>query len=397
MRDAVDRVDRERAERIQEWQRLYGEYLDREKDHKDRERGRGEVPVTPFLLLRYAKTDMGVRPITAASRFWETPYIWVESSDPYGNPVAGESNYLHALVFNGGAFQAAPVKVDFYWADPSLGLGPASMNYIGTEWVMIDSLGSFDVRCSAAWIPTVVNDGHECVMVNTSCALADPILQPFQPLLDRHVGQKNLHVVPGHAGQTLMYTLQVNNIFPIPMQTTIAVRFDQMAVIRGAGDFPLHQLGGLAATDDLRTAHPGLDLTDIYVRHSDAHRIAQRSAVLERHSRTSAPRFFTPLEGMGMAISVESRGPRGMMQSTGMGRFAGDLLTSLDTFREMPGTGYEGRAIQDFMLEPFALQSVDVQLQVPTNAEPGQIFIARLSQHAGPLTVGGYSIVVVIE
>lgn len=395
VREAVDQVDRDRAERVELWKRRYREYLDSQGD--GRGDGRGKVPVTPFLLMRYGPTDMGARPMTSATRFWETPYIWVESSDKYGNAVAGEPNYLHALVFNGGAFQAAPVKVDFYWANPSLGLGAANMNYVGTEWVMIDRLSSQDVRCPTPWIPSVVNDGHECVMVNTTCTLADPILQPFQPMLDRHVGQKNLHVIAGHAGQKLVYTLQVNNLFPVAMPALITARFSQLLMTDRGHNIPLYQLGGLAATFDPRRTKPAQEATDLYERETHAHRITQRMASLERRARVDRSLAFQPLEGMGMSIAVQTRGARGMVQPAGVGTFASHLFASLDAFREIPTSGRQGMVIEELSLEAYAFQSIDVQVEIPVSAESGQIFVTHLANQAGPFTVGGYTIVAIIE
>jgi hypothetical protein len=392
VREAVEEQDRDRARRMEEWEKRYGDLLKSQDGH-----GRDETPVTPFLLIRYANIDGGARPITSATRFWETPFIWVESSDPYGNAVAGEQNFLHALIFNGGAFQAAPVKVDFYWANPALGLGPANMNYVGTEWVEIPRLGSKDVRCPTPWVPVVVNNGHECVMVNSSCALSDPILHPFQPTLDRHVGQKNLHVVAGKAGQKLLYTLQVTNIFPIEMPALITAQFTQLMLTREDHNIPLHQLGGFAATFSMREKTSHFRLTDTYVRDSPAHRIAQRGAALERRATIPASIPFKPLRGRGMAVTVDARGPRGTIQSGEMGRYTGDLFAALDMFREGRGGNPEGVVIEKLHLDAFSFQTIEVQVDVPADAEAGQIFVTHLSHYAGPLTVGGYSMVVVIQ
>src|SRR2546421_11043000 len=121
VRGLLEEYDKVRQEEVARRRREYEAWL---KDQK----GGDQPPVTPFLLIRYSTTDLGARPIPPGVPFWSSPDIWVESSDPAGNPVAGEPNFLHARIFNLGAFQAAPVQVDFYWANPALGLGPANMN-----------------------------------------------------------------------------------------------------------------------------------------------------------------------------------------------------------------------------------------------------------------------------
>lgn len=393
VRKAVEEQDRDRARRIEEWQRRYGELL----KGKHGEHDPGETPITPFLKIMYSALDTGARPITPATRFWETPYIHVESSDQYGNAVAGEPNFLHAEIFNGGAFQAAPVQVDFYWANPALGLGPANMNYIGTEWVEIPRLGSEDVRCNTPWIPVMVNDGHECVMVNCSCWLSDPILYPFQPMLDRHVGQKNLHVVAGKAGQKLVYTLQVNNVFPIEMHALIVARFTQLMLTEEGHKIPLHQLGGFAATFSMHEKTSPFHMTDVYERDSTAHRISQRGAALARRASVPAPVSFKRLEGRGMSVAVNTSGPRGTIKVGKMGRFAGDLFESIDMFRGDHGIDPEGTIIAKLSLDAFSFQTIEVQVDVPPDAKPGQIFVTHLSYHTGPLTVGGYSMVVIVK
>src|SRR5689334_17868181 len=57
---------------------------------------------TPWLCIRYNLTDMGLRPIPANVPFWVSPDIWVESPDAFGNPVAGQENFVHARIFNHG-------------------------------------------------------------------------------------------------------------------------------------------------------------------------------------------------------------------------------------------------------------------------------------------------------
>jgi hypothetical protein len=139
-----------------------------------------------------------------------------------GRPVVGQNNYVHAFIYNLGQFDAAPAKVDFYWGDPSIGLTAAQMHLIGTEYVQIGRLGAVDVRCNTPWVPIVENGGHECLMVNSSNWLSDPIIFPFQPILDRHVGQHNVQLIAATAGQTVTTGLNLTNVFAedIVMQVT---------------------------------------------------------------------------------------------------------------------------------------------------------------------------------
>ncbi len=149
---------------------------------------------TPWLVIPADYADYGIRPLTVPH--WRSPFIYPISPDPSGKPKAGKENFLVAEVFNLGMATSAPTKVDFYWADPSVGLGPNDFNHIGTEWVEVPPMGKKVVKCNTPWIPEFLNNGHECVMVNTDNTILDPIHAPFFPKFDRHVGQKNMTVLP---------------------------------------------------------------------------------------------------------------------------------------------------------------------------------------------------------
>ena len=163
-----------------------------EKEHQH------EAPYSPWLVIPSSLNDYGVRPLAPGTPHWASPFVWVESPDPSGKALAGAENFLWARIFNLGAATAAPTKVDFYWADPSIGLGAADANYVGTEWVEVQPMNSTVVRCSTPWIPSYVNNGHECTFVNSHNHVLDPITAPFQAWADRHVGQRNLAVLPAN-------------------------------------------------------------------------------------------------------------------------------------------------------------------------------------------------------
>ena len=59
--------------------------------------------------------------------------------------------------------------------------------------------------------------------MNCSNWIADPIINPFQPTLDRHVGQRNLHVVEGAPGEKFQFVLQATNVFPVKLDAVVEV------------------------------------------------------------------------------------------------------------------------------------------------------------------------------
>ena len=161
----------------------------------------GRARYSAWLVVPCNLSDYGARPLPSGTPYWVSPFIWVDSPDPSGRPLAGAENFLVAQIFNLGAATAAPTKVDFFVFDPSVGLNPADLQaetplFAATEWVEVQPMKSKIVTCATPWIPTYLNNGHECAFVNCDNHVLDPLLQPFAPWSDRHVGQRNLAVLP---------------------------------------------------------------------------------------------------------------------------------------------------------------------------------------------------------
>ena len=113
--------------------------------------------------------------------WWESPDIWVvPGTDPGGapgTPAVGQQAYLWATVRNEGDLDVSQVQVDFWVANPSLQIRKSTANHIGTAFADITAGGSQDVLCLAPWQVTLVNGGHECVVVEASSP-ADPLSPP---------------------------------------------------------------------------------------------------------------------------------------------------------------------------------------------------------------------------
>jgi hypothetical protein len=204
----------------------------------------------PFLFMRANPGDLGARPVVGP--FWESPDILLlADTEPALAPpkppelgqtaLAGRPNTLYAHVWNFGLSAAPCVVVEFYWCDPSLGIGPGGAHLIGATSISLGARGSGRshavAKCPSAWVPTFVNGGHECLVVRvwdeTSDGLGTP---PWDAALNRHVAQRNIHVVPApqaHAlalGEELLalptpmtpLTLKVGPLYGEPAQVTVA-------------------------------------------------------------------------------------------------------------------------------------------------------------------------------
>jgi hypothetical protein len=132
-----------------------------------------------------------------------SPDIWVvpgtDPDGPPGLPFAGEPAYLWARVHNTGDTAAANVRLDYYWADPSLQVTRANAHLVGSAFATVPPQDLREVLCLVPWQPVFVNDGHECLVV-VATHPADPLPVPlpdaFDPPTYPQVAQKNLSVLP---------------------------------------------------------------------------------------------------------------------------------------------------------------------------------------------------------
>lgn len=164
----------------------------------------------PYLFIRANPADLGARPVEGQP-FWESPDIFILSgvTPEMAPPVppqlgqialAGQPNTIYAHVWNFGKAAANEVVVEFYWVDPSLGISPGSVHLIAQTFMSLGAKGSGKahglVKCPEAWAPTFVNGGHECLLVRVWDNPSDLPGEPkFDARINRHVGQRNIHVV----------------------------------------------------------------------------------------------------------------------------------------------------------------------------------------------------------
>jgi hypothetical protein len=325
-----------------------------------------KITVTPWLLIRYDNTDHGYRPITSPV-FYESPDIWIESSDPMGNPVPGTDNYVHARVINLGFVPAAPVKVDFYWGDPSLGLDAAHMHWIGTEQVpVIGSLRAFDVRCEKPWVPVFENGGHECVIVNCTNWIGDPILSPFQPVLDRHVGQRNFYFQNAKPGQLISMTLQLSNVLRAETVADVLVDISYVSLTKATTAYSqaeaLSAILGFNGQNTPTVAAVGRSYDAPYVQ-----------------ARIAGPSRFYALPPLG------SQNPRSGTGSAPRPAHAAQV-------RPMPTT----RILRE-TLQPGERRPLVAEVAVPQSAVAGEFIVCRLYQSAQAQVTGGYTIVLQVS
>ncbi len=380
----ADEARRKRREQLRrDWARL----------RQDRKR-----TYTPWLVIRSAPWDLGLRPLPAGTAFWLSPDISVESSDPLGRAVAGEDNFLHARVFNLGMAVSVPTSVDFYWADPSVGLGAEHMNLIGTEWVEIPPHSALDVRCNAAWVPGFLNGGHECLKVNCNNQARDPIQHPFDPPADRHAGQRNITVIEGAPGETLKFRLSVNNVLRAAALIELVARIDHLLVRDRQGE----KLRGPELIAALASfGQPQAETADALVA-----RIGKDNP--DHHAALAAARLLGGA-ARPKPTGIERLGPRDRSATTIRAAWTGpgtrtfpsdrdrDLTRASAPRHERVSTRAGGIVLLRDTFEGFERRGLDLEIGVPANARPGEFLAAHLEQQTGEVLTGGYTLVVAVR
>ncbi len=183
----------------------------------------------PYLFMRANPGDLGARPVVGAP-FWESPDIFILGGvtpalapplppELGQNALAEQPNTLYAHVWNFGKAAANEVVVEFYWVDPSLGINPGSVHLIAQTFMSLGAKGSGRshavVKCPEAWTPTFVNGGHECLLVRVWDNPSDLPGEPkFDASVNRHVAQRNIHVIAAGAKKAMLKSLGASSAAP---------------------------------------------------------------------------------------------------------------------------------------------------------------------------------------
>ena len=174
--------------------------------------------------------------INDGNPWWLSKDIWiVPGEDPNGMigiPVSGQANYVWAKVHNTGDEVIESAKVNFYWSNPAMGVYRSNSNLIGSAYADLDVGESKDVLCISPWIPVVVNNGHECIVVEVDSRqdpLPIPISDDFDPPSFHQIAQKNLQVLSmTPAMQFVFLPIQVSAISRNAKEVEIKIEKGQL-------------------------------------------------------------------------------------------------------------------------------------------------------------------------
>jgi len=195
-------------------------------NHEHRE---GEFDGKTYLYIRTNPADTGVEPLAPGLDFWVSPdIIVVKPGGAMGDEaVADEENQIQVIVTNAGGLQATDAWVEAYFADPSTVMTPATTTLVGGGFVTVPPYNT--ATASFPWTPPSSQAGHRCLFARVSLAIPfDSYVNPaiFDVVGDRHVAQRNIHVVSMANAKRMSFAFVVVN--PSEKAAQVLVRAEEI-------------------------------------------------------------------------------------------------------------------------------------------------------------------------
>lgn len=175
---------------------------------------------------------------------WISPDILVSTS-PTGtpvsaNPVYGLPNYLYCNVYNFNRDTAGPICVNFYWADPTVGLAwPTDWHFIGTGPLASLAPGGHDITDPSAVVwspPSPSSNSHYCLLailnapndaasygVGTTTATSGMVAN------DNNIVWRNVTVIVFKPGFSGTFVVNLSN----PLDEVVEIDVDLIGIPKG--------------------------------------------------------------------------------------------------------------------------------------------------------------------
>jgi hypothetical protein len=174
----------------------------------------------PYLIIRAAPGDHGVRPLWPPTSSWESPDILLMPADSVGpfdrsqlvaQPMAGKRYRVFVHIWNLGRFPAIGVRVQAWWAKPGFFNPDPNISALYTPTLIGGTFANLGdrtqpdchqiVEIGTPWTVEPDQEGHECLLAVADC-FGDPWNGRLDANHDRHVGQRNLTILSAQADLT---------------------------------------------------------------------------------------------------------------------------------------------------------------------------------------------------
>ena len=188
-------------------------------DHHDQPDDHNDNPFEgrTYLYIRDHPADTGAEPLASGLPFWVSPDITVIKPDGSrgSEAIANVENQVEVYVNNAGGIEAVDAYVDVFHADPSTAFNPMTATPIGGGPLTIP--GYNRRALILPWTPPASAAGHRCLLARVALYIppdtyADGTI--FDVVGDRHVSQKNLHVVQVSATSEASFSFKIINPLP---------------------------------------------------------------------------------------------------------------------------------------------------------------------------------------
>lgn len=195
-------------------------------NHEERN---GKFDGKTYLYIRTNPADTGAEPLAAGLDFWVSPDIVViKPGGVIGDEaVANQQNEVQVTVTNAGGIGATDAYVEAFFADPSTVMTPATATPVGAGFVSVPAYNATSI--SFPWTPSASEAGHRCLFARVSLAIPfDSYVDPtvFNVVGDRHVAQRNIHVVSTANAKRMSFAFVVLNASA--MEARVLVRAEEV-------------------------------------------------------------------------------------------------------------------------------------------------------------------------
>lgn len=195
--------------------------------HDNRDDNReGEFEGRTYLYIRDHPADDGTEPLPAALPAWLSPDITIikPNGTRGGEAVAGQPNQIEVFVTNAGGIDAIGAYVDVFLAGPTTGWTPTTAALVGGG--PLDIPGYNRRAMTLTWTPLAAEAGHRCVLARVSLIIppdtyADNTI--FDVVGDRHIAQRNIHVLALGGAEQAQFMFQIVNPDPEPAEFRVFV------------------------------------------------------------------------------------------------------------------------------------------------------------------------------
>jgi hypothetical protein len=165
-----------------------------------RESKKGGFDGRTYLFIPTHPDDTGTEPLRDEPKeeFWVSPDIVVipPGGTPGDKAVAGVENEVRVTVRNAGGIEATDAFVDAFINAPSTVMTPTTSIPVGAGFLTVPGYGRESI--SFPWTPLPTDSGHRCLIARVSLTIPpDSYRDPtaFDVIGDRHVAQRNIHIV----------------------------------------------------------------------------------------------------------------------------------------------------------------------------------------------------------